>query len=219
MDTTRKSAAKWKTRLTGEKPIWNPDVERIQDESQRRNSRSQARHPRVEGILECHLIKGLEKAPIYEIDTIYEGPYIGGQTRNAQKSYAKETEGKLMTNWLINSRPSGSNKVDPISFTEEDMRGVHYLHCDALVVRAVVVRNGLGRMLVDNSSSVNVIFLSTYEQMNIEVPLKPSTKLLYGFRRDCVTSKGIVRLAITMGEESLSTHTFMEFLVVDRRSA
>ncbi|KAL2465637.1 Uncharacterized protein Adt_41488 [Abeliophyllum distichum] len=99
------------------------------------------------------------------------------------------------------------------------MRGVHYPHCDALVVRAVVARNGLGRMLVDNGSSVNVIFLSTYEQMNIDVLLEPSTEPLYGFTGDCVTPKGIVRLAVTMGEEPMAAHTFMEFLIVDRRSA
>ncbi|KAL2542192.1 Uncharacterized protein Adt_03175 [Abeliophyllum distichum] len=139
------------------------------------------------------MIKRPKKAPIRKIDTIYGGLYIGGQTRNAQKSYAKEAEEKLMTNWLINSRPSGSSKVDHISFTEEDMRGVYYPYCDALVVRAIVARNGLGRILVDNDSSVNVIFLSTYEQMNIDVLLEPSIEPLYGFTGDCVTPKGIVR--------------------------
>ncbi|KAL2525975.1 Ribonuclease H [Abeliophyllum distichum] len=100
----------------------------------RRSSRSLARLPRVEGVIEHRFLKGPEKPPIREIDSIYEGPYIGGQSRNGQKSYAKEAEGKLMTNWLINSRPSDSSKVDLISFTEEDMRGVYYPHCDALVV-------------------------------------------------------------------------------------
>ncbi|KAL2497049.1 Uncharacterized protein Adt_22599 [Abeliophyllum distichum] len=185
----------------------------------RRSSRSPVRLPRVEGKTENRFIKGPEKPPIREIDTIYGGPYLGGQSRNAQKSYAKEAERKLETNWLINSRPSGSSKVDPISFTEEDMKGVHYLHCDALVVRAAVARNGLERMLVDDGSSVNVIFSSLYEQMNIDISLEPSTEPLYGFTGDCVTPKGIICLAITMAEEPLATHTFMEFLVVDRRSA
>ncbi|KAL2503713.1 Reverse transcriptase domain-containing protein [Abeliophyllum distichum] len=185
----------------------------------RRGSRSPVGHPRAEGTTEHRFIKGPEKPPIREIDTIYGEPYIGGQSQNAQKSYAKEAEGKLMTNWLINSRPSGSSKVDPISFTEEDMRGVHYLHCDALIVRAVVARNGLGRMLVDNGSFVNVIFSSTYEQMNIDVPLEPSTEPLYVFTGDCVIPKGIIRLTVMMGEQPLAAHTFMKFLVVDRRSA
>ncbi|KAL2492558.1 Uncharacterized protein Adt_28186 [Abeliophyllum distichum] len=96
------------------------------------------RHPRSEGVLEHRLIKGPEKAPICEIDTIYGGPYIRGQTRNVQESYTKEAKEKLMTNWLINSRLSGSSKVDPIFFTGKDMRGVHYPYFDALVVRTVV---------------------------------------------------------------------------------
>ncbi|KAL2512978.1 Uncharacterized protein Adt_18578 [Abeliophyllum distichum] len=64
----------------------------------RRGSRSPVRLPRAEGATEHRFIKGPEKPPIREIDTIYGGPYIGGQSRNAQKSYAKEAEGKLMTN-------------------------------------------------------------------------------------------------------------------------
>ncbi|KAL2486298.1 Uncharacterized protein Adt_31054 [Abeliophyllum distichum] len=188
-------------------------------EPRQRNSKSPARHSRIEGVPEHRLLKGPEKAPIREIDTIYGGPYIEGQTQNAQKCNAKEAEGKLMTNWLINSQPFGLSKVDPISFTEEDMRRVHYPHCDALVVRAVVARNGLERMLLDNGNFVNVIFLSTYEQMNINVPLEPSTEPLYGFTGDCVTPKGIVYLAVTMGEEPRATYTFMEFLVANRRSA
>ncbi|KAL2474235.1 Uncharacterized protein Adt_34971 [Abeliophyllum distichum] len=90
-------------------------------EPPRRNSRNPARHPRTKEIPKHHFLKGPEKPPICEIDTIYKGPYIGGQSQNAQKSYAKEAEGKLLTNLLINSRYS--NKVDPISFTEEEMRG------------------------------------------------------------------------------------------------
>ncbi|KAL2504798.1 Uncharacterized protein Adt_20419 [Abeliophyllum distichum] len=196
----------WDKRASNQKP-------------QRRNSRSPTRHTRIEGALEHHLIKGPEKAPIHEVDIIYGAPYIGGQTRNAQKNYAKEAEEKLMTNWLINSRSSGSSKVDPNSFTEEGMTGVHYLHCDALVVRAVVARNGLGRMLVDNGSSVNVIFSSTYEQMNVNAPLEPSTEHRYDFTGDCITPKWVICLAVTMEEEPLAAHTFIEFLVVDRRYA
>ncbi|KAL2533015.1 Uncharacterized protein Adt_06366 [Abeliophyllum distichum] len=190
-----------------------------QEQQRRRNSKSLVRQAPLEERLEPRLIKEPKKAPIRQIDTIYGEPYIGGQTWNAEKSYAKETDEKLMTNWLINSRPSGSSKEDHISFIEEDMKRVHYLHCDALVVLVVVARNRLGRRLVDNDSSVNVIFLSTYEQINIDIPLEPSTEPLYLFTRDCVTPKGIVRLAVTMGEEPLATHIFMKFLVVDRRRA
>ncbi|KAL2539541.1 Ribonuclease H [Abeliophyllum distichum] len=137
-DIARKNVVKWV--LTDDSQQW--DRRPANQDLPRWNSRSPGRLPRMEGTTENRFIKGPEKPPIREIDTIYGGPYIGGQSRNAQKSYAKEAEGKLEMNWLINSRPSSSSKVDPISFTEEDMKGVHYPHCDALVVRAVVARNG-----------------------------------------------------------------------------
>ncbi|KAL2497755.1 Beta-porphyranase [Abeliophyllum distichum] len=81
----------------------------------------------------------------------------------------------------------GSKKVDPITFIFENMKDVHYLYYNALVVRAVVAHNRLGKMVVDNRSSVNVIFWSTYEQMNIEIPLVPFPEPLYGFTGDCIT--------------------------------
>ncbi|KAL2540117.1 Uncharacterized protein Adt_01095 [Abeliophyllum distichum] len=96
---------------------------------------------------------------------------------------------------------------------------VHYLYCNVLVVRTVVARSGLERMLVDNSSSVNFIFLSTYEQIYIDTILAPSTEPLYSFTGDCILMKGIVCLAVIMDKEPLAANTFIEFLVVDRRSA
>ncbi|KAL2517203.1 Uncharacterized protein Adt_13450 [Abeliophyllum distichum] len=62
-------------------------------------------------------------------------------------------------------------------------------------------------------------FLSTYEQMNIGTPLESSIEPHYDFTGDCVIPKGIVHLVVTMGEEPLAVHTFMEFLVVDRSIA
>ncbi|KAL2542235.1 Uncharacterized protein Adt_03213 [Abeliophyllum distichum] len=99
------------------------------------------------------------------------------------------------------------------------MRDVHYLYCDALMVRAVVAKNRLGRILVDNESSVNVIFMSTYEHMNIVTPLALFPKHFYGFMSDCITPKRIVCMDLTMEEEPLIVHIFMEFLAMDRRSA
>ncbi|KAL2533613.1 Retrotrans gag domain-containing protein [Abeliophyllum distichum] len=61
----------------------------------RRNSRSPGRLSRMEGTTENRFIKGPEKPPIREIDTIYGGPYIGGQSRNAQKELREGSRGKV----------------------------------------------------------------------------------------------------------------------------
>ncbi|XP_022861271.1 uncharacterized protein LOC111381691 [Olea europaea var. sylvestris] len=73
-----------------------------------------------------------------------------------------------------------ANRMAPVTFSQEDAQGVHHPHCDALVVRAVVARNGLKRMLVDNGSSVNILFGSTFDKIQIKHGLIPMTDPLFG---------------------------------------
>lgn len=54
-----------------------------------------------------------------------------------------------MSSFIVSSNePSNHKGVQPITFTQDDAIGVHCPHCDTLVVRVVVARNGLKRMLV-----------------------------------------------------------------------
>lgn len=64
-----------------------------------------------------------------------------------------------MASFIVNSGQGPSDKkIEPVIFTPDDVVGIHYPYCDALVVRAVIARNGLKRILVDNGSSVNIIY-------------------------------------------------------------
>ncbi|XP_022859618.1 uncharacterized protein LOC111380322 [Olea europaea var. sylvestris] len=101
---------------------------------------------------------------IREIDTIIGGPHIGGNTRNAQRNYIREAKDPSMITYIVN-KSQAANKMAPITFSQEDAEGVHHPHCDALVVKVVVARKGLKRMLVDNGSSVNILFGSTLDKM------------------------------------------------------
>ncbi|KAL2505138.1 Uncharacterized protein Adt_20759 [Abeliophyllum distichum] len=122
---------------------------------------------------------------------------MGQETQRARAAKKKKFMKPIGTS-SVRSHPSGSKKVDPITFIEENMKGVHYPHCDTLVVRAMVAQNGLGRMLVDNG---------TYEQMKIDALLEPSTEPLYNFTGNCVTPKGVIHLTLTMEEEPLTADT------------
>ncbi|KAL2518249.1 Uncharacterized protein Adt_14496 [Abeliophyllum distichum] len=57
-------------------------------------------------------------------------------------------------------------------------------HCDALVVCIVVTRNGLGRMLVDDGSTVNILFGCTFDQMDVDHELTAISEALFGFTGD-----------------------------------
>ncbi|XP_022894074.1 uncharacterized protein LOC111408560 [Olea europaea var. sylvestris] len=55
--------------------------------------------------------------------------------------------------------------------------------------------------------------------MILDHQLTPTITPLYGFTEDSITPKGKITLAVEMGESPRTTTNFMEFLIVDSRSA
>ena len=48
--------------------------------------------------------------------------------------------------------------MEDITFSERDAHHVRHLHCDALVVKAMITNNNVHRILVDNESSVDILY-------------------------------------------------------------
>ncbi|XP_022874223.1 uncharacterized protein LOC111393053 [Olea europaea var. sylvestris] len=155
---------------------------------------------------------------IMEIDIIIGGPHIEGNTRNAQRNYTREVKDPSMITYIVNQTQE-ANMMAPITFSQEDAQGVHHPHCDALVIRVVMARNGLKRMLIDNYSSMNILFGSTFDKIQIEHGLTTMTGPLFGFISNSIIPRGRITLPVEMGSASPITHHFVEFLVVDYRSA
>ena len=55
-----------------------------------------------------------------------------------------------------------------ISFSENDARSIHQPHDDALVVTMTIVGFITRRVLIDNGSFANIIYLPAYQQMKID---------------------------------------------------
>lgn len=86
-----------------------------------------------------------------------------------------------------------------IVFTEEDARGIYWPHNDTLQIRTLVMNVEIRRIMVDNGSSINVIYKGCYDQMGIrDEQLQPSPKPLYGFTGDAVIPIGQIRLPLTL---------------------
>ena len=86
-----------------------------------------------------------------------------------------------------------------ILFLEEDARGVKQLHDNPLVIMLMIERFNTKRILVDNSSSANIIYLSTFQQLKVAPErLHPFDSLLVSFNGDKVYPKGIVTLTVTV---------------------
>jgi hypothetical protein len=92
------------------------------------------------------------------------------------KGSAKEFETKKQrnnyfrsVNTIINddstTRPERA-KV-PITFTEENFRFKSTNHNDAMVIEVNIVGWVIVKILVDNGSSADILFLKTFEKMNL----------------------------------------------------
>ena len=55
-----------------------------------------------------------------------------------------------------------------IEFLEEDARRLHHPHDDALVVSIRVGDYNMHRVLVDNGSSIDILYYPAFQQMRID---------------------------------------------------
>uniref|UniRef100_A0A2N9HGN0 Retrotransposon gag domain-containing protein n=1 Tax=Fagus sylvatica TaxID=28930 RepID=A0A2N9HGN0_FAGSY len=103
--------------------------------------------------------KNLKPGPVGEIRTIVGGPTVGGISRTFRKAYARQVH-----NILVVQRPPKNIRLDDqiISFSEEDARGTHQPHDDALVITMNIVGFTTRRVMVDNGSSADILYLLAY---------------------------------------------------------
>ena len=100
------------------------------------------------------------------------------------------------------------------------MEGCQHPHDDPLVIRDVVANKTVHRVLVDNGSSVNIIFMSAFDKMGIgREKLAPVNAHLRGFFGERVLPLGSIQLVLTLGDSSCQATTTMRFLIVDAPSA
>ena len=69
-----------------------------------------------------------------------------------------------------------------ITFSDVDLEGCQHPHDDSLVIRAIVANKKVHKVLIDNRSSIDIIFASTFDKMGIgREKLEPVNAHLRGF--------------------------------------
>uniref|UniRef100_A0A2N9F0D0 Integrase catalytic domain-containing protein n=1 Tax=Fagus sylvatica TaxID=28930 RepID=A0A2N9F0D0_FAGSY len=137
---------------------------------------------------------------IGEIRTIVGGLASGGTSQSSRKAYTRQAH-----NILVTQRPRKNVKMDDqvITFSEDDVRGIHQPHDDALVVTLTIAGFITRRVLIDNGSSTDIIYLPVYQQMKIDKErLRPIDIPLVGFTRDKVRPSGVVSFIIEAAQSS-----------------
>ena len=103
-----------------------------------------------------------------------------------------------------------------MSFNEVDARGVKQPHNDLLVIMLNIEGFNTKRILVDNGSSANIIYLPTFQQLKLDPKrLHPFESPLVSFSGDRVYPRGIVTLTVTMGTQPKQLTRQLDFLVVN----
>jgi hypothetical protein len=88
----------------------------------------------------------------------------------------------------------------PITFSEEDVKLQGFPHNDALVIEANIASWTLGKLLVDNGSSADIIFVDAYDKMGLSKDLlQPPDTPLYGFGGRVIHAVGKVLLPVSFG--------------------
>ena len=92
-------------------------------------------------------------------------------------------------------------------------------HCDTLVIIAMVGNNNVHRILVDNESSIDILYYQAFQKMSLKnSDLRPSPNLIYGFTEDSVTPMGVIILPRTVGEYPRESCVITDFLMIDQPS-
>ena len=107
-----------------------------------------------------------------------------------------------------------------MSFNEADARGVKQPHNDSLVIMLNIEGFSTKRILVDNGSSADIIYLPAFQQLKLDPKiLRPFESPLVSFSGDRVYPMGIMMLTVTMGTQPRQLTRQLDFLVVDRPSS
>ena len=87
------------------------------------------------------------------------------------------------------------------------------------MVKAIVANNNVYRILVDNGSSVDILYYQAFKRMGLkDSNLRPSLSPVYGFTGDFVIPVGMITLPLTVGEYPREFCIMTDFLVIDQPS-
>ncbi|GFZ15785.1 hypothetical protein Acr_25g0001940 [Actinidia rufa] len=150
-----------------------------------------------------------------DIRTIHGGFGSGGYSTSSRKRHARNAH-RPAEEEIYNLSSSLVADQTPITFSNDDLRGLHLPHDDALVISAVIANFNIQRILIDNGSSADILFISAFERMKIGIDkLHPFHTPLIGLGGNTTHPLEWINLPITLGTEPHQTTVWQDFIVVD----
>lgn len=104
----------------------------------------------------------------------------------------------------------------PVTFSKANLHAMYFSHTDALVIAANIYSSDVRHKLVDNGSSVDLLFADTFDKMGLtRSHLQATGTPLRGFSRGEIEALGRIDLPVTFGLESIARTETITFDVVD----
>ncbi|VFQ64995.1 unnamed protein product [Cuscuta campestris] len=171
--------------------------ENDRDKDRRRNNRQREQQP----------------APDKEhIGMIFGGPE-GGDSAAQRKNWVRSIYvGEVSAEPARRKCP----RREPIVFTDRDLPPTGEDHSDPLVITMDINGVDVARVLVDTGSSVNILYLETFQKLRLcRTQLEPLKTPLSGFMGDTVEAEGSIVLPVELGSGEKTVWKRMRFIVVD----
>ena len=152
------------------------------------------------------------------------GLYLAGHSSKALDQYVNAAKQHLEMGECSNPEDSVPVKqqkmmTDDVVFRERESIGVHAPTEDPLVITIPIGPATVHKVLVDNGSSVNILFKKAFDQMNLEIKdLKPCQGWIRGFNGASTAPMGYVELPVTLGEGERQRVRILPFVVLDVES-
>jgi len=148
-----------------------------------------------------------------EVHTISGGFSGGGPTASQRKRYVR-TASSVAEEFLDD--PWESDLV----FTRADLRDVVPHNNDPVVISVVTAGRKVRRVLVDQGSSADVMFWTTFNKLKLSPDLlRHYIGCLYGFADNPVEVRGYLELRTTFTDGTASRTESIRYLVVNANSA
>jgi hypothetical protein len=103
-----------------------------------------------------------------------------------------------------------------ITFSSQDINLTSFPHTDALVVRVHIDRWDVTKILIDNDSQAEILFLATFDKIGFDrKQLREPSKPLYGFGGKRIEPVGAITLPVSFSTPKNPRTEYMTFDVVD----
>ncbi|XP_014500446.1 uncharacterized protein LOC106761405 [Vigna radiata var. radiata] len=129
------------------------------------------------------------------IDTISGCFAGGGASSSARKRHLRSLHS-------VHSMVRNPVSMPDITFTDKDFHAPDPDQDDPMVITARIAQYDVGKVLVDQGSSVNILYWTTFRRMEIaEDVIDPFNEQIVGFARERVDTRGYLDLRTRLGSD------------------